>query len=63
MEYIIEQGLLDTPTAEELDAQIEALKEAKIEMVWVTRNIPFGILIPALYLSIYLEVNGVVHAT
>ena len=38
-----------TPTAEELDAQIEALKEANIEMVWVTRKYPLLVfLIPAL---------------
>ena len=37
-----------TPTPEELDAQIEALKEANIEMVWVTRNTLLVFLIPAL---------------
>ena len=38
-----------TPTSEELDAQIEALKEANIEMVWVTRKYPLLVfLIPAL---------------
>ena len=38
-----------TPSAEELDAQIKALKEAKIEMVWVTRKYPLLVfLIPAL---------------
>ena len=53
-----------TPTAEELDAQIDALKEANVEMVWVTRKYPLLVfLIPALLpLVSAWRSNGVVHA-
>ena len=54
-----------TPTTEELDAQIEALKEANVEMVWVTRKYPIiGIFNSCIVTLVSAwRSNGVVHAT